>query len=157
MSISLLLEMAQSPDPYRTPLGVAELSALADGGAGVTGAFGAKHVAYVATVLDEAGIRDGRTSPRLKSRTFWSSICTCMIALWLAPTIPSGARSLSPSWCRRRCDTRHGGSALFRPLHGCGSRTPDKVVFRDELPTNATGKVLRRDLVTELNLGKALE
>lgn len=35
-----------------------------------------------------------------------------------------------------------------------GSRTPDKVVFRDELPTNATGKVLRRDLVTELNCSK---
>ena len=32
-----------------------------------------------------------------------------------------------------------------------GSRTPDRVVLRTELPTNATGKVLRRDLVTELN------
>ena len=32
-----------------------------------------------------------------------------------------------------------------------GSRTPDRVVFRRELPTNATGKVLRRELVTELN------
>lgn len=32
-----------------------------------------------------------------------------------------------------------------------GSRTPDQVVFRDELPTNATGKVLRRDIVSELN------
>lgn len=32
-----------------------------------------------------------------------------------------------------------------------GSRTPDRVVFRDELPTNATGKVLRRELVLELN------
>ena len=32
-----------------------------------------------------------------------------------------------------------------------GSRTPDRVVFRHELPTNATGKVLRRDLVDELN------
>lgn len=32
-----------------------------------------------------------------------------------------------------------------------GSRTPDKVVFRAELPTNATGKVLRRELVNELN------
>ena len=32
-----------------------------------------------------------------------------------------------------------------------GSRTPDRVVFRDELPTNATGKVLRRELVGELN------
>ncbi len=31
-----------------------------------------------------------------------------------------------------------------------GSRTPDKIVFRNELPTNATGKVLRRDLVIEL-------
>ncbi|MFI5511445.1 class I adenylate-forming enzyme family protein [Mycobacterium sp. NPDC051804] len=31
-----------------------------------------------------------------------------------------------------------------------GSRTPDRVVFRDELPTNATGKVLRRELIQEL-------
>ncbi len=31
-----------------------------------------------------------------------------------------------------------------------GSRTPDRVVFRDELPTNATGKILRRDLLDEL-------
>jgi len=34
--------------------------------------------------------------------------------------------------------------------HLRGSRTPDRVVFRDELPTNATGKVLRRELVAEL-------
>jgi acyl-CoA synthetase (AMP-forming)/AMP-acid ligase II len=33
--------------------------------------------------------------------------------------------------------------------HLRGSRTPDRVVFRDELPTNATGKVLRRELVDE--------
>ena len=32
-----------------------------------------------------------------------------------------------------------------------GSRTPDRVIFRTELPTNATGKVLRRELVNELN------
>jgi acyl-CoA synthetase (AMP-forming)/AMP-acid ligase II len=31
-----------------------------------------------------------------------------------------------------------------------GSRTPDRVVFRDELPTTATGKVLRRSLVEGL-------
>ncbi len=31
-----------------------------------------------------------------------------------------------------------------------GSRSPDRVVFRDELPTNATGKVLRREIVEEL-------
>jgi acyl-CoA synthetase (AMP-forming)/AMP-acid ligase II len=30
-----------------------------------------------------------------------------------------------------------------------GSRTPDRVVFVDELPTNATGKVLRRELLNE--------
>jgi acyl-CoA synthetase (AMP-forming)/AMP-acid ligase II len=35
-------------------------------------------------------------------------------------------------------------------VHLRGSRTPDRVVFRDELPTNATGKVLRRELVDEL-------
>ena len=31
-----------------------------------------------------------------------------------------------------------------------GSRTPDRVVFRDELPTTPTGKVLRRQLIEEL-------
>ena len=36
-----------------------------------------------------------------------------------------------------------------------GSRTPDRVVFRDELPTNATGKVLRRDIVEELRAASA--
>lgn len=35
-----------------------------------------------------------------------------------------------------------------------GSRTPDRVVFRDELPTNATGKVLRRELIAELTTSK---
>jgi acyl-CoA synthetase (AMP-forming)/AMP-acid ligase II len=36
-----------------------------------------------------------------------------------------------------------------------GSRTPDRVVFRDELPTNATGKLLRRDIVDSLRDVKA--
>jgi acyl-CoA synthetase (AMP-forming)/AMP-acid ligase II len=36
--------------------------------------------------------------------------------------------------------------------HLRGSRTPDRVVLRDELPTNALGKVLRRELVDELAL-----
>ena len=31
-----------------------------------------------------------------------------------------------------------------------GSRTPDRVVFREELPTNATGKLLRREIVVSL-------
>ncbi|ORV50566.1 AMP-dependent synthetase [Mycobacterium europaeum] len=31
-----------------------------------------------------------------------------------------------------------------------GSRTPDHVVFREELPTNPTGKILRRDIVESL-------
>ncbi len=56
MSISLLLEMAASSDPDRTAvvsgdirLTTTELSALADGGAGVIAASGAQHVAYVGT------------------------------------------------------------------------------------------------------------
>ena len=56
MSISLLLEMAASSDPDRTAvvsgeirLTTNELSALADGGAGVIAASGAQHVAYVGT------------------------------------------------------------------------------------------------------------
>ncbi len=36
-----------------------------------------------------------------------------------------------------------------------GSRTPDRVVFRDELPVSPTGKILRRDLVQELNSSTA--
>jgi acyl-CoA synthetase (AMP-forming)/AMP-acid ligase II len=36
-----------------------------------------------------------------------------------------------------------------------GSRTPDRVVFRDELPTNATGKVLRREIIEELRAAPA--
>ena len=36
-----------------------------------------------------------------------------------------------------------------------GSRTPDRVVFRAELPTNATGKVLRRQIAEELNAATA--
>jgi acyl-CoA synthetase (AMP-forming)/AMP-acid ligase II len=38
-----------------------------------------------------------------------------------------------------------------------GSRTPDRVVFRDELPTNATGKLLRRqisDSIRDVNAEK---
>jgi acyl-CoA synthetase (AMP-forming)/AMP-acid ligase II len=37
-----------------------------------------------------------------------------------------------------------------------GSRTPDRIVFRDSLPTTATGKVLRRELVADLNAGTPL-
>ncbi len=36
-----------------------------------------------------------------------------------------------------------------------GSRTPDRVVFRDELPTNATGKLLRREIVDSLRAATA--
>jgi acyl-CoA synthetase (AMP-forming)/AMP-acid ligase II len=32
-----------------------------------------------------------------------------------------------------------------------GSRTPDRVVFRDTLPTNATGKLLRREIIASLH------
>ncbi|MCK0516711.1 class I adenylate-forming enzyme family protein [Williamsia sp. DF01-3] len=32
-----------------------------------------------------------------------------------------------------------------------GSRTPDRVIFRDTLPTTATGKILRRTLIQELS------
>ena len=56
MSVSLLLEMAASSNPDRTAvvsgdlrLTTAQLSDLADGGAGVIAASGAKHVAYVGT------------------------------------------------------------------------------------------------------------
>lgn len=37
-----------------------------------------------------------------------------------------------------------------------GSRTPDEVVFVDDLPKNATGKVLRRDIVEKLTEGVAM-
>ena len=37
-----------------------------------------------------------------------------------------------------------------------GSRTPDRVVVRAQLPTNATGKVLRRQIVDELDAKESL-
>jgi acyl-CoA synthetase (AMP-forming)/AMP-acid ligase II len=36
-----------------------------------------------------------------------------------------------------------------------GSRTPDRVVFQDKLPTNATGKLLRREIIDSLQVAKA--
>jgi acyl-CoA synthetase (AMP-forming)/AMP-acid ligase II len=36
-----------------------------------------------------------------------------------------------------------------------GSRTPDRVVFREQLPTTPTGKVLRREIVESLKLATA--
>ncbi|MBJ7336447.1 AMP-binding protein [Mycolicibacterium sp.] len=36
-----------------------------------------------------------------------------------------------------------------------GSRTPDRVVFRDALPSNATGKLLRREIVEDLRTANA--
>jgi acyl-CoA synthetase (AMP-forming)/AMP-acid ligase II len=36
-----------------------------------------------------------------------------------------------------------------------GSRTPDRVVFRDELPTTPTGKVLRREIIEGLQAAPA--
>ncbi|MDQ2625787.1 MAG: fatty acid--CoA ligase family protein, partial [Actinomycetota bacterium] len=35
-----------------------------------------------------------------------------------------------------------------------GSRTPDRIVFRSELPTTPTGKVLRRELLNDLQTAK---
>lgn len=63
-----------------------------------------------------------------------------------APTTRSfaGARTLP----RRNRGRARRASARARLR---GSRTPDRVVFRDAVPTNATGKVLRRELDREFN------
>ncbi|ULE31664.1 class I adenylate-forming enzyme family protein [Mycobacterium sp. IDR2000157661] len=58
----------------------------------------------------------------------------------VAVVVPAGAASPHPDELREHVRA-----------HLRGSRTPDRVVFRDELPTNATGKVLRRELITELS------
>ena len=55
-----------------------------------------------------------------------------------APRTPSGARSSSPSWCPPQGadpDPEELREHVRKSLRG--SRTPDRVVFRDELPTNA--------------------
>ena len=94
----------------------------------------------------------GRTSPPPRSRTCSSNTRRCATAPWWDPRIPNGARSSSRSSCPPKAPTpdpdelREHVRAQLR-----GSRTPDRVVFRDELPTNATGKVLRRELVNELS------
>lgn len=81
MSISLLLEMAASGDPDRVALvdgdirlTTGELSALADGGAGVIAASGAAHIVYVGTggallpLLMFASARAGRAFTPLNYR-----------------------------------------------------------------------------------------
>jgi acyl-CoA synthetase (AMP-forming)/AMP-acid ligase II len=57
----------------------------------------------------------------------------------VAVVVPAGSTNPDPDELRQHVRARLRGS-----------RTPDRVVFRDELPTNATGKVLRRELVDEL-------
>ena len=54
----------------------------------------------------------------------------------VAVVVPAAGATPIPTSC-----------ASTSAAHLRGSRTPDRVVFRDELPTNATGKVLRRELV----------
>ena len=93
----------------------------------------------------------GRTSPRRNSRTSSLNIRTCGRSPSSASRIRSGARPSSPSSCRPRVSSRtptNCGAYARTILRG--SRTPDRIVFRDELPTNATGKLLRRDIVASL-------
>ena len=48
---------------------------------------------------------------------------------------------------RRRCHPRHRRGPLPRAYHLARHKVPRQVVFVDELPRNATGKILGRDLV----------
>ena len=92
-----------------------------------------------------------RTSRPPRSRTCSSSTPMCTTSPWSAPRIREWGQAIvavvvpvagidpDPDELRE-----HVRSALR------GSRTPDRVVFRDELPTNATGKVLRREIVASL-------
>ena len=67
----------------------------------------------------------------------------------VGPRTRSGARSSSRSSCPPPGhDPDPDELREHVRSHLRGSRTPDRVVFRDELPTNATGKVLRRELST---------
>lgn len=81
-----------------------------------------------------------------RPRTSLTSTPTGACSSAAAPTTRSfaGARTLP----RRNRGRARRASARARL---CGSRTPDRVVFRDALPTNATGKVLRRELDREFN------
>jgi acyl-CoA synthetase (AMP-forming)/AMP-acid ligase II len=59
--------------------------------------------------------------------------------LIVAAVVPAGATTPDPE------ELRDFVRANLR-----GSRTPDRIVFRESLPTNATGKVLRREIVNQL-------
>ena len=68
--------------------------------------------------------------------------------------IPNGDRRSWPSSCVRTVLPRPISTPTpcgSSPVPSCGPH-PDHVVFRDELPSTATGKILRRVLVDELTL-----
>jgi len=105
---------------------------------------------------DDTIIRGARTSRWPSWRMCSSSIRMCMRSPLSGWRIRSGARPSSPWWFPQRVSTRTPtscGSTRGKFLRG--SRTPDRVVFRDELPTNATGKLLRREIIDSLRDAKA--
>lgn len=123
------------------------------------GWFPTKDVAYLDAegYLFIGGVRTtpssavAKTSRRRRSRTFWSNTRRCAIARWSAPTTRNGARSSSRWWCPSLGPNPMSKTCAHMSVPSCGVLHPDRVVFRAELPTNATGKVLRRELVAEVN------
>jgi acyl-CoA synthetase (AMP-forming)/AMP-acid ligase II len=67
----------------------------------------------------------------------------------VAVVVPAAGIDPDPDELREHVRREHVRKVLR------GSHTPDRVVFRDELPTNATGKLLRREIVESLRAANA--
>ena len=99
---------------------------------------------------DDTIIRGGENIALPRSRTSSSNIRTCVTSPSSVSRTPSGARSWWPSWCRSPTSPRTRRTCAPMCASTSGFTHPDRVVFRHELPTTPTGKVLRRQLADEL-------
>ena len=93
----------------------------------------------------------GRTSPPPRSRTSSSNTRMCTIAPSSAPMTRSGARLPSLSSCPHGVPNPDLEVCAASCAADCAGRAPRTgSSFGTELPTNATGKVLRRNIVESL-------
>ena len=103
--------------------------------------MGADHTGLDEGSADHPTLRDDGTNRRARLQLTYSAQAAAPEwgQIIVAVVVPAHSANPDPDELREHVRA-----------HLRGSRTPDRVVFRDELPANTTGKVLRRELVDEM-------